>query len=130
MVIDFKKIGIVFFILVVLQTTLWFYFNSKIKTTNAQLTEKKEILSHLGVLEDKWSLKHQEAELKRVYEFLTAFDIKYATKVQNKKKIITMHLGTKNVDKVTSFLLNKNINFKKLNIKKIDQYNIELLVEI
>ncbi|WP_373035035.1 hypothetical protein [Sulfurimonas sp.] len=130
MVIDLKKISIVFFLLIVAQTTLWFYFNSKIKTSNTELTEKKEILSSLSVLEEKWSLKHQEDELNRVYEFLAAFDIKYETKEQNKKKIIKMNLETKNVDKVTSFLLNKNIDFKKLNIKKIDKYNIELLVEI
>jgi len=130
MVIDLKKIGIVFFILILTQTSLWFYFDSKIKTTNTELTNKKEILSNLNILEEKWSLKHQKSELNRVYEFLDAFNIKYEKKEQNKNKIIKMSLETKNVDKVASFLLNRDINFKKLNIKKIDKYNIELLVEI
>lgn len=130
MVIDLKKIGIVFFVLIVAQVSLWFYFDSKIEATNFDFTQKSETLSSLRLLEDKWSQKHQEEELKRVYEFLVAFDVKHETKEQNKKKIITMSLETKDVDKVTSFLLNRNINFKKLNINKIDKYNIELSVEI
>jgi len=130
MVIDFKKIGIVFFVLIIIQTALWFYFDSKIKTANAQLVKKQETLSTLKKLEEKWSLENQKSELNRVYDFLTAFDIKYKIKRQNSKKIIKMRLETKNVDKVTSFLLNRNIDFKKLNIKKIDKYHIELSVEI
>ena len=130
MVIDLKKLGIIFAGLIVLQTALWFYFNSKIKTQNDELIQKKETLSKLSVLEDKWSIKNQKEELQRVYEFLTAFDIKYTTSEKKKKKIIKMNLKTENVNKVTSFILNKKININKINIKKIDQYNIELLVEV
>jgi len=130
MVIELRKIGIIFSILVVVQTTSWFYFNTQIKTVHTQLNKKKETLSTLATLEKKWSLKHQKSELKRVYEFLTAFDIQYKIKKRTRKTIITMNLTTTNVNKVVSFLSNRDIHLKKLTIKKSDKHSVKLSVEI
>ncbi|MDQ7045573.1 MAG: hypothetical protein Q9M40_02495 [Sulfurimonas sp.] len=130
MVIDLQKIAIAFGVLVFIQVSQWFYFNSEIDTLSTELIEKKEILSSLDRLQNKWSKKNQEDELQRVLKFLSAFDIDYTLKETQKKKFITVNLQNKNTDRAVSFFINKSITIKKFNIKKIDQNNIQLLVEI
>lgn len=123
-----KKIATAFLVLLLAQVGSWFYFNGEIATQSAKLDKKSERLSKLKSLEEKWSQKSQAEELKRVYEFLAAFDVKYSKKEHKKRKTLTMQLPTQNVDKVVSFILNRKIVFKEFSLKKIDNYTLEFSV--
>jgi hypothetical protein len=130
MVVNIKHIAGAFLVLVLLQGTLWYYFNKKIKTQSTELEQKREMISTLGKLNNRWSNKSQQEELKRIYELLNAFDIAYTVTQKRNINVLTMELETSVANKVVALLLNRNIEIKKLEIKKIDNYNIKLEVEI
>jgi len=125
-----KKIYIVFFTLLAIQITSWLYFNETIKQANEKLNDKNEIITQLYELDKTWSKKNQKLELKRIYDFLNAFDIKYEVKEKKNKKTITLQLKKPNSNKVISFILNKNIRIKQFKLDKLDNYNLRLILEV
>ncbi len=125
-----KRIYIIFFILLITQLASWFYFDGAIKKAYVEYDKKSELVSQLYLLDQKWSKKTQKSELKRIYDFLNAFDVKYTLKEKKGKKTITLQLQKQNSDNVISFILNRNINIKQFVLTKIDNYNLSLSMEI
>ncbi|WP_455756673.1 hypothetical protein [Sulfurimonas sp.] len=130
MVIDIKYIGGAFAFLVLLQVALLSYFNAEIEEKSEELYKKREIITTLTQLENKYSTKVQREELEKIYKLLSVFDVIYTLKEKKKRKIITMELKEKNADKVLALLVNRNVNIKKLKIEKKDKFTVELIVEI
>jgi hypothetical protein len=130
MVVNIKHIAGAFLALALLQGTLWYYFNEEIKTQSIELEQKREMISNLNKLQDKWSKKSQQNELKRVYELLNAFDVTYTLTQKRKINVIAMELQANLADKIVALLLNRNIDIKKLKITKIDKHSVKLEVEV
>ena len=125
-----KKIYIVFFTLLAIQIASWLYFNGTIKQANEKLNDKNEIITQLNNLDRKWSKKNQKMELKRIYDFLNAFNITYELKEKKNKKTITLQVKKSNSSKVISFILNRNIKIKQFKLDKLDNYNLRLILEV
>ena len=56
------------------------YFDKKINTQMSELVAKQEIVGQYELLNKRWSKKTQLSELKRVKDFLSAFDVEYQIK--------------------------------------------------
>jgi len=121
---------VIFFILLIAQLASWFYFDGAIKKAYVEYDKKSELVSQLSLLDQKWSKKTQKLELKRIYDFLNAFDVQYTLKEKKGKKTITLQLQKQNSDNVISFILNRNINIKQFVLTKVDNYNLNLMMEI
>ena len=125
-----KRIYIVFLALIAVQIASWVYFNSAIKQANENFDEKNKIVTQLVNFDRQWSKKNQKLELKRIYDFLNAFDIKYEVKEKKNKKTITLQLKKLNSNRVISFILNRNIKIKQFKLDKLDNYNLRLILEV
>ncbi|MEA1956657.1 MAG: hypothetical protein U9N02_09240 [Campylobacterota bacterium] len=130
MVITLKHTLLFLLALVLIQIGLANYFNSNIQEKNTELKIKSKQMQDLNKLEKKYSKENQKKELKRIYDFLSIFDIEYKTKEIRKKKELSIKLTKENANKTISFILNKNINIKSFLIEKIDKHNIIFKVVI
>lgn len=125
-----KRIYIVFLALFVMQVAGWLYFNSAINKANAKFNEKNEVITQLVKLDRKWSKENQKLELKRLYDFLNAFNVKYKLKEKKNKKTLTLQINYSNSNKIISFILNRNIQIKQFKLDKLDNYNLRLVLEV
>ena len=106
------------------------YFDTKINTQMTELATKQEIVGRYELLNKRWCKKTQMGELKRVKDFLSAFDVKYQIKELKKSKEIQMVLKQNNLDKVVEFILNRNLRFKSFSLKKTGRYTIDFKVVV
>lgn len=130
MVIDIRYIGGAFLALVLLLTFLSYSFNGSISEGKEALYKKREVLSKLQNLEQKWSKKSQKAELEQIYKLLDLFDVPFTKSEIRKRKVITLDLKSHNADKIIGLILNKGVAIKKLQIDKIDANTLKVAVEI
>lgn len=130
MQINTKQIGAAFVVLALLQGSLWFYFDTKIKSEEAELVQNSTMIHELSTLSDKWSKKSQKEEYEKLLSLLGAFGVKYSVKEVRDKRVISMELEIVNANKVVSLLVNRNIEILKLKMQRVDEYIITLEVEI
>lgn len=130
MVIDIRYIGGAFLALVLLLAFLSYSFNGSISEGKEALYKKREVLSKLQNLEQKWSKKSQKAELEQIYKLLDLFDVPFTKSEIRKRKVITLDLKSHNADKIIGLILNKGVAIKKLQIDKIDANTLKVAVEI
>ena len=126
----YKNNIIVFCILCLFVGTINWYFPNMIQKEEQQFIKQKELITTYTNLKQQYSKEALKKEQNRIKEFLTAFGIKYTIK-QNKrlnKDILSMDLKKSNANKVVSYILNSNILFKDMQIKKIDNYNLSFSV--
>jgi len=130
MVVNSKHIIISLAVLGLFQAGIYSYFDSAIDAKSEELSKKREVVDKLSMLESKWSKAKQKKELKRVLDFLSAFDVEYKVKELKKAKELTMKLKRRSADKIVSFILNRNLNIKSFQLEKVDKYHIQFKVVI
>ncbi len=130
MVVDIRYIGGGFIGLVLLLVALSFSFDTKIEEKHQELEKKREVLAKLDGLEKRWSKKVQESELQKVYKLLDVFDVVYTKSEKRKRKVINIEVQSHNADKIVGMILNRSINIKKLEIQKLDEFRVKLVVEV
>lgn len=130
MVVDLRYIGAGFAALALVQIFLSYSFDASIEEKKRELHSKRETLTELSTLQEKWSTKSQKAELESIYKLLDVFDIPFSTSEKRKRKVITLNLKNHNADKVMGLILNKGVDIKELQIEKTDAHTLKLIVEI
>ena len=126
----YKNNIIIFCVLCLFVGTINWYFPNIIQKEEKHFIKQKELITKYTNLKQKYSKEVLKKEQNRIKEFLTAFGIKYTIK-QNKrlnKDILSMDLKKSNANKVVSYILNSNILFKDMQIKKIDNYNLSFSI--
>ncbi len=122
----YKNNIIGFLVLSVLWVSLSIYFSSEIQKDELNFIKQKELVSKYNNFKKRYSKQTLEKEKKKILEFLDVFDVKYEYKKGN---MIDMELKKSNANKVISYILNSNLLFKDMQIKKIDDYTLSFYVK-
>ncbi len=117
---------ITFVVLIISWVGISLYFNSAISSSEESYLKERILVKKYSELKHKYSKESLKQEKEKILSFLGVFDVQYILKKsQNKKKtILSMDLSKSNMNKIISYVLNTNISFEEIKIKKKDEFTI------
>lgn len=117
---------IIFLALVITWGGLSSYFSSTIDEKEKAYIKQKDLITKYNTLKNKYSKSSIEKDKKKIFDFLNLFNISYS-KTKSKREnrdVVSIELNKSNANKIISYILNSNLLFENIEIKKIDQYKL------
>jgi hypothetical protein len=107
-----------------------FVVNSSYKTNINELQEKLQKQAYLAKLDKSWSTQEHTKQLESFEKFLGVSVGGFIKKEKEKTFFYSVLLDASNANGVMNYLLSRPIVIKSLDIRKIDEYSIELDLEV
>lgn len=117
---------IIFLALVITWGGLSSYFSSTIDEKEKAYIKQKDLITKYNTLKNKYSKSSIKKDKKKIFDFLNLFNISYS-KTKSKREnrdVVSIELNKSNANKIISYILNSNLLFENIEIKKIDQYKL------